>query len=203
MAKQIDETVKEGEEALAKLSASSVESIVAQESNIEEQKKALQEKIDALETKEKAFEAEKKSVDAEMQKIPPFLAKKLLDLQIIDDEIRASRTKRDEAARNLKGDLVKADLKEDFVNKVLGLKGIGPKSGSGKKGELEPHILEILGDNPGGMTKKSLVVAVETKFGHNKGSISRVLADQSEYVAGGTLIQRGIVTKDGDKLVKA
>ena len=199
-----DKKVEENVEALEQLSASSVESIVAKEQSIEDQEKALQEKLDALKAKKADVEKEKTEITTEMQKIPPFLAKQLLELQTLDDTIRNQQKSRFEMAKNLKGDLVKADLREDFVNKVLGLKGLAPKVATGgKKGDLEPHILELLDANPGGLKKADLAKMAEEKFGHNRGSVSRVLADESKYVAGGTMVERGIVKKEGDLLVKA
>ena len=200
----IDKKVKGNEEALAKLSASSVESIVTKESALSEQRKALEEKLKALDVKDVEIKKEKATIDVEMKKVPPFLASRILEIQELDAKIKKSQEDRAEQAKNLKGDLTKANLKEDFINKVLGIRGFGTGAGTGgKKGELEPHILAVLEKHPTGIKKSELVAAVESEYGHNKGAISRVLADESQYVAGGTLIQRGIVTKDGDKLVKA
>ena len=187
MAKVIDEKVKANEEALAKLSSSSIESIVAKESSIEDQEKALQEKLDALATKKAEVVKEKEIIDAEMQKIPPFLATKLLDLQNLDNEIRTSQTKRAEDAKNLKGELVKAELKEDFVNKVLGLKGLGaPKApGTGKpKVTAEEKQQKIMDSITGGAHTKTEIYK-DVGMSQNTRDNLKALVDEGKIVIDG------------------
>lgn len=204
-AKKIEQEVAANVEALEKLSASSVASIVVKEENIEQQEKDLELKLQALKDKKVDIKKEKAEIASEFEKLPAYLATKVVELQALDSKIKALQNTRTEQAKNIKPDMISTGLKEDFINKVLGIRGFGTSAGTGeggKKGELEPAILAILDKHPTGIKKSELVNEVVATHGYNKGAVSRVLADESKYVAGGTLVQRGVVKKEGDLLVK-
>lgn len=180
--------------------------LVAKQESIDKDIEELREKLrKAEENKTKIAEKRLK-----LKEMPPLLKAGLENIiskrGAIDEkktEVKTMQDALDEDIANWKKSAsTDFNMDEDIVNDLVTKNGEGRRGRAPGSSGVEESIMEVLRKNPDGMAKADLANEVSATYGHHKGSVERLLSDKSDYVSGGTLMQRGLIKKVGDKIVK-
>ncbi len=194
-------------EAEVKQTVSALEvPLVAKEESIKKDIEELKEKLrKAEESISKVAEKRQK-----LNEMPPLLKAGLEAITTKRRDLDAKKADIKDLQEKLEEDVIhwkktattEFNMDEEIVEELIQKNGEGRRGRAPGSSGVEESIMEVLKKNPDGMVKAELVNEVNTLYGHHKGSVERLLADKSEYVAGGTLLQRGLIKKVGDKIIK-
>ncbi len=186
------------------------ESLIKQEKSIEEKRKDLEAQLKKLNEdgakifiKREGLKRLPEGIRADYQLLKSqkneaeTLKKELRDMQkIVDDHLESWRGLAKQAG-------VSSDTIDELEKQILGrsecANGDLEKIYSEKKGII-PDTIKTLRLYPSGIRRAEVIKEICYKFGYNKGAVNRVLSETSKYVHHGTLIQRGAVILEGDRV---
>lgn len=185
------------------------DSFSKQEKSIEEQRRILEEQLKQLvRDKEKVSEKRQKfkelpeGVRADFNLLKSEKTEVEIQKKELRDSIKCFDNHFDSWKRVAKGEGVSDDVIFELGKQLIGRTVENSdleKVYSDKKGII-PDTIKALRAYPDGIKRADLIKEVCGNFGYNKGAVNRVLSETSRYVSGGTLIQRGIVILEGDRI---
>lgn len=158
MVKDTEKEIKKGEDKKQELEVGILSPFKARESRIEDELKAAEEKIKQLRENKKKAEDERKGIESELRKLPPVLAKGIKNIEEKQVELAKLQNELDTLKEGWQVEAKKSNIKEDFINKLLGKRSFGLKPVGEHKARVSPEekqtaILKAVGEGNDNVTK--------------------------------------------------